>query len=60
MEHKYEASETVQDKEGVRGHIERRMWLVDMKKETPAQPVYIVRFDDGRVKQCTEDELQPA
>lgn len=39
------------------GTVKRCLWLVDLKTDAPALAACIVRFDDGREVQRTEDQL---
>jgi hypothetical protein len=42
---------------GVRGRILRRVWLVDLKTDAPAELAYVVRFSDGREKRVMPSEI---
>lgn len=43
---------------GVQGRILRRVWLVDLKTDAPAQLAYVVRFTDGREKRVLSNEVE--
>jgi hypothetical protein len=47
----------IENKPGIYGHVKRCLWLVDLKTQTPAIAACIVRFDDGREVQRTEDQI---
>jgi len=40
------------------GIVRRRGWWVDLNNDVPAIPYYVVAFDDGREKQCREEEIE--
>jgi hypothetical protein len=43
---------------GIRGHILRRVWLIDRKTDAPAELAYVVRFEDGREKRVMPSEVE--
>lgn len=45
---------------GAYGRVARGLWLVDLKTDTPAEPAYIVKFENGREKRCIESQLAVA
>jgi len=59
MEHAMRRDQPVRERtSGIYGKIVRCLWEIDRATSAPAQPIYMVRFDDGREKRCTDADIQ--